>query len=399
MLINQAALWVRVLVFPDPAPARIRSGLPQWTAASCCCGFKSDTIEEPVPMGKLYHGLGFLLIFLLLFFAPLLKYVPKTIGLANDFLFGASKILRSEDGRTNILILGLGGPKNEPSGLTDTIIFFSIDRGNKNSLLLSLPRDIWIPQMRAKLNTAYYYGNRAEGAGMEWAKGFVSEIVGQPVHYTVVISFDGLVRIVDLLGGIDVDVERGFVDTKYPRPGKEDDPCGGDPQTLCRYETISFNKGPQHFDGQTALKFARSRNAEGEEGTDFARSTRQQKVILALKDRVLSPAFLLNPDKVRKMIDFTTNSLETDIPGSHLAQLSRLLLSLNREKIRSEVISEGSKDTPGLLLNPPISKVYDNQWVLVPRTESWEEIQKWVVCLLTKGNCPVEELPRQPSKV
>lgn len=342
-------------------------------------------------MGKLYHASGFLLIFLLLFLAPLFKYVPQTVSLANDFLFGSEKVLRSQDGRTNILILGLGGPKNEPSGLTDTIIFFSVDRGSGSSLLLSLPRDIWVPQMLAKLNTAYYYGNRAEGAGMEWAKDFVSQILGQPVHYTFVISFDGFVKIIDLLGGIEVDVERPFVDAQYPVPGKEDDLCEGDPKTFCRYETVSFEKGKQHFDGQRALKFARSRHAEGEEGTDFARSARQQKVILALKERVLSPAFLLNPRKIGQMIDFTTASLETDMPKSHLGQLPRLLLGLDRRKVGSEVIPETGKDRPGLLANPPISEEYDNQWVLVPRTGGWEETREWVVCLLTKGTCPIQE--------
>lgn len=342
-------------------------------------------------MGKLYHASGFLIIFLLLFLTPLFKYVPQTVSLANDFLFGSRNVLRSQDGRTDILILGLGGPKNEPSGLTDTIIFFSVDQSGGNSLLLSLPRDIWVSQMRAKLNTAYYYGNRAEGAGMEWAKDFVSQILGQPVHYTFVVSFDGFVKIVDLLGGIEVDVERSFVDTQYPIPGKEDDPCGGDPKTLCRYETVSFEKGKQHLDGQQALKFARSRHAEGDEGTDFARSARQQKVILALKERVLSPAFFLDPRKIRQMIDFTAASLETDMPKSHLGQLSRLLLGLDKGKIRSEVIPEGGKDRPGLLANPPISAVYDNQWVLVPRTGDWEETREWVVCLLTRGACPVQK--------
>ncbi|MBI2007429.1 MAG: LCP family protein [Candidatus Blackburnbacteria bacterium] len=344
-------------------------------------------------MGKLYHGLGLLLVLLLLFFAPLLKYIPQTAGLARDFLFGAKNTLRSQDGRTNILILGLGGPKNEPSGLTDTIIFFSIDSRNQNPLLLSLPRDIWIPQMRAKLNTAYYYGNRAEGVGMEWAKGFVSEIVGQPVHYTVVLSFEGFVKIVDLLGGINIDVERAFVDTRYPVPGKEGDPCGGDPQTLCRFETVSFGKGMQYFDGATALKFARSRNAEGEEGTDFARAARQQKVILALKEKVLSPPLLFNPRKVSQMISFITQSLETDIPRSHFGPLARLILNMDKGKLRLEIIAEENikNGRQGFLVNPPISSQYDKQWVLVPKAVSWEETQKWVVCLLTKGNCPIEE--------
>lgn len=353
-------------------------------------------------MEKLYHFLGkkrFFLSFLIFagllvfFFSPLLGYLPTAVSVGRDFVFGKKEIVRSESDRTNILLLGLDGGRSDPRSRSDTIIFFSIDHTNKDSLLLSLPRDIWIPEIRAKLNTAYHYGNQVDGLGIEWARRYILQITGQPIHYVVVVSFDGFTKAVDLLGGIDVEVEHSFIDRRYPIPGKEDDPCGGDLETLCRYETVSFNQGRQHFDGQTALKFARSRNAEGEEGTDFARSARQQKVILVLKDEVLSPIFLVNPPKVKQMIDFITGSLETDIPQSHLGQFAHLLLNLKKGEIRTEVISEGNKGTPGFLINPPISDEHDKQWVLVPRTGSWEETQKWVVCLLTKGDCPIKETP------
>lgn len=356
-------------------------------------------------MGKLYHSagkflfpLGIFVFVLAIFLSPTFKFFPLAVEPGKGFLFGSTRELRSQDNRTNVLILGLGGPKNEPSGLTDTIIFFSIDHANKNSLLLSLPRDIWIPQMRAKLNTAYYYGNRSEGLGMEWTKGFVSGILGQPIHHTVVVSFDGFVKIIDLLGGVNINMEKGFTDTRYPIPGKEDDFCGGNPETLCRYETISFNKGVHHLDGQTALKFARSRHSEGNEGGDFARAVRQQKVILALKEKILSPAVFLNPVKVNSMIEAVTDSLETDIPQTHIGLLARLVLDLDKERIYSQILGQEEKDKTGLLVNPPISNEHDKQWVLVPRTGSWEETQKWVVCLLTKGNCPIEETPKTHQK-
>lgn len=354
-------------------------------------------------MKRLYHSLSFgqllakhkplfftgIVVFsLAVFLSPLLKYLPSTLSLAKDFFFTPTSQLRLQEGRTNILVLGLGGPKNEPSGLTDTIIFFSIDHLKNDSLLLSIPRDIWVPQMQAKLNTAYYYGNMSEGLGMEWTKEFVSEIVGQPIHYTVVVSFDGFVKAVDLLGGLDINIERSFIDRKYPIPGKEDDPCSGDPETLCRYETISFEKGPQYFNGETALKFARSRQAEGEEGTDFARAQRQQTVILAFKDKILSADFLLNPKKASQLIEFITTSLETDVPHSHIGPLGRLLFEADRQKIRSYVLSQETKDVPGLLVNPRVSKEYGNQWVLVPRSGDWKETQEWVVCILSGKECP-----------
>jgi len=111
------------------------------------------------------------------------------------------------------------------------------------------------------------------------AKSVAEEIVGIPVHYAVVVDFDFFQKVIDELGGIEVDVETDFVDDRYPIKGREDDLCNGDPKFSCRYETVEFKKGLQFMDGGAALKFVRSRNAEGDEGTDLARIARQEKVI------------------------------------------------------------------------------------------------------------------------
>ncbi|MDO8503698.1 MAG: LCP family protein [bacterium] len=336
---------------------------------------------------------------LFLWVSPLLKYAPQGASIAKGFLF-SEKNLRLHEDNVNILVLGLGGPKNEPSGLTDTIIFSSFNlkaEDGKSSLLLSLPRDIWSPSLQAKINTAYYYGNRTDGLGMKWAADTISEIVGQPISYTVVVSFDGFVKIIDLLGGVDVLVERSFIDKNYPISGKEDDTCGGDRNLGCRYETLSFDEGQQHFDGKLALKFARSRNAEGLEGTDFARAVRQQKVIVALKDKLFAPTFLLNPIKLDQMIKLIGQSLETDIPESHLGGLARIALNARGGDLRSEVLGaigvEGATD--GFLEHPPISRKYGNQWVLTPRVDSWQPLQGWVVCLLGGEICPIGDFTKE----
>lgn len=329
-------------------------------------------------MQKLYHShkvlfsvLGAFFIIVFLFLKPLYPYVPTTLTLVKDFISADVTSLRSTDGKTNILLLGLGGPKNEPAGLTDTIIFSSVNHSGDQTLLLSLPRDIWIPEMQAKLNAAYYYGNRAEGLGIEWARDFIEEITGQPVHYVVVLSFDGFREVIDVLGGVEVDVEAGFTDERYPVPGRENDECGDDPEFLCRYEAVSFEQGLRHFDGEQALKFARSRNAIGAEGTDFARSARQQKIIFAIKKKAFSPRVFLNPQKVDRLLEISGQSVETDIPQSHFAPFAKLALKVRKTELRSEVLN-------GLLINPPISQEYGFQWVLVPRAGSWEEVHEWV---------------------
>src|SRR3990167_5619174 len=221
--------------------------------------------------------------------------ISKYTGIVYDFVFTPEKKIATTAGRTDILIMGKAGEGHTAPDLTDTIIFVSVSHIDSSVILLSLPRDIWIPSLRAKLNSAYYWGNqKQEKGGLILAKSSTEEIVGKPIHYGIIVDFSGFKRIIDVLGGIKVEVQTSFIDEKYPIAGRENDECDGDPDFKCRYESVKFDAGVQSMDGETALKFVRSRNAEGDEGTDLARSARQQKVIAATKDRVLKPdVFLL----------------------------------------------------------------------------------------------------------
>ena len=314
---------------------------------------------------------------LYLFFA-VFGFIFERVGITNygqviyNFLFAPASAVESVEGRTNVLILGKGGEGHAASDLTDTIIFASVSLGKPAVSLFSLPRDVWIPEIRAKVNSAYYWGEqKQEGGGLILAKSTVEEIVGQPVHYALVVDFSGFVEIIDVLGGIEVDVERAFVDTKYPIPGKEEDLCEGDKEYKCRYETISFEKGVQIMDGATALKFVRSRNAEGEEGTDIARAARQQKVLLGIRQKVLSPATFLSPLKLIRIWKVVMKSIESDIPAEKGAVLVRKAFSA-REKVSTFVLADE------LLLNPPSLPRFDYQYVFIPREGDWSEVHQWI---------------------
>jgi anionic cell wall polymer biosynthesis LytR-Cps2A-Psr (LCP) family protein len=264
----------------------------------------------------------------------------------------------------NFLILGIAGENHQGKDLTDTIMFASLNPYQKQLALVSLPRDIWLEKWRAKLNSIYHY------KGLPETKKTVEEILGQKTDYGIIIDFEVFQKIIDTLGGITVDIERSFDDYKYPIPGKENDLCNGDPLYRCRYEHLHFEAGRQFMDGQTALKFVRSRNAQGEEGTDFARTARQQKVILAIKDKILSKEFLLSPKKAIQLFKLITLNIQTDIPKEKYWQLLKVGLKIRNIK----TITVNSN----YLTNPPISKKYDNQWVLVPKSGNWSEIQEYV---------------------
>jgi len=302
--------------------------------------------------------------------------VTSYLGLIGDFIFTPTQKIQTMEDRTNILILGKGGEGHDAPDLTDTIIFASITHINPSLSLISLPRDIWIPELRAKLNSTYYWGNQQkEGGGLILTKSTVESIVGQPVHYGLVIDFSGFMKIVDVLGGIEVDIERGFVDEKYPVVGKENDECGGDMEYKCRYKTVSFEKGLLIMDGETALIFVRSRNAEGDEGTDLARETRQQKILAAIQTKILSSEVLLSPKKMLSAWEVVRESIETDVDASAGAILARRLFQ-TRNQIESHILSGE------LLINPSIQFKYDNLYVFIPQAGSWEEVQSWVEGLL-----------------
>lgn len=256
------------------------------------------------------------------------------------------------------------------------MVLVSIDSINRKIVYVSIPRDIWVPKIRAKINSAYYWGNqKTEGGGLVLAKSTVEEIVGQPVNYAVVLDFKVFRDVVDVLGGIKVNVENSFEDDHYPIAGREKDPCNGDPLFMCRYETVKFETGVREMDGETALKFVRSRYAKGDEGTDEARQRRQQVVIKSIKDKMLTADVLLNPWKINKLYKTVMASIETDIDMNTQAILLRAAFDA-RGNVKSYSIPDD------LLSTPPISKTYDNQYVFIPAGRSWGSLQLWFSELL-----------------
>ncbi len=329
-------------------------------------------------------GLVVVFYFLINFSGQLIKKtkIPYYFNLASNFIFTPKGIVDEINGRTNILILGKGGEGHDAPDLTDTILFLSLNNTKKNITMISLPRDIWLPELRTKLNSVYYWGNkREEGGGLILAKSSVEEILGQQVHYAAVLDFSGFKTIIDVLGGVEVDVETPFTDEKYPIPGLEDDLCDGDTEYKCRYETLHFVQGKQVMDGETALKFARSRNAEGDEGTDFARQKRQQKIIKAIEEKILDKETFLSPKTLSRLMDTFLSNLETDILEEEGAVLVRNFLD-SKDDVNSFILPEE------MLVNPPKSVKYDNLYVFIPRGDDWSEVHAWTICILEGGDCP-----------
>lgn len=279
------------------------------------------------------------------------------------FLFLSLLIFRGRRGRFNLLLLGIPGGDYPGSRLSDTIMVLSFSP--RDLALISIPRDIWIEEFGQKINTLYARG------GLSLAKEKIAQLLGIRIDGGVVINFLGFKKAIDLVGGIDVEVEHSFDDFYYPLPGKENDECGGDPQLRCRYEHLHFEKGKTHMDGDLALKFARSRQATNSaEGTDFARARRQQKIILAFREKFLSPRHLFQPQVLWGLWQISRSNLESDLG---IREILSLILHLQWRNVRSFSLDWGRENKGGLLFNPPLEEY--GTWVLVPRKD-WGEIRE-----------------------
>lgn len=352
--------------------------------------------------------LGFFLLFLFVF---ALFFSAKRLALGPGILFtflNPSGSLKEDFGRTNILLLGTGGEGHQGVNLSDTIILASISPDEKDIALISIPRDLWAPSISAKINSAYAFGeDREKGEGLKLAKKTVSEFLGLPVHYAFRIDFSGFEKAVDLVGGVDIEVGHTFDDYNFPIEGKEDDLCGytiteieedgvkkqviidatgsavlSENPFSCRYEYVHFDKGFTHMDGKTALKFVRSRMGTNSEGSDFARSARQQLLLLALKGKVFSLETILDPKRAISLAQTFGKSVDTDITDEEATSFLKMIRQLEDAEIRAFVLSNQKE---GALLENPPSSSYSGQWVLVPRGGDEQLIKDAVKSFLDQG--------------
>jgi LCP family protein required for cell wall assembly len=279
--------------------------------------------------------------------------------------------------QVTILILGIPGGKHDGPLLSDSIIVVNYDFQKNRVVTIGIPRDVWSSTLQDKINSAYAYGEaKKKGGGLTLAKAEVGAIVGIPIQYAAVINFGKFKNLVDFFGGIDINVKNSFVDHKFPIEGKENDECGGDTEYHCRYETIRFEKGIQHMNGETALKFSRSRNAEGQEGSDFSRSLRQQLVTGQIKGKIFQTILSFNLGKTRQMYWELNQSIERDIDNQQAASLIKSVMF-------GRTFKQKDFGLPRELFVVPDGSLYEGRYVLVPK-DDFNHVYLYTQCLLRK---------------
>lgn len=332
--------------------------------------------------------------------------IQNGVNFVTGLMFNKNIELKKADDNINILLLGIGGGTHEGPDLTDTVIFANIKPSKNEVNLISVPRDLWMPELAYKINSVYAI-YQEKGQGIPQTKKIIEKVLGQQIDYAVVVNFSGFVKLVDTIGGIEINVQRAFDDREYPIEGKENDLCGANPDQLprlstasaqfeafpCRYKHIRFEQGIQHMDGETALEFVRSRHAIGDEGTDFARSQRQHLVISAVKDKVFSLGIILNPVKTLSIYNLIKDNVNTDIQTDEFDDFIKLAQKMKNSKTKNYVLDTGDDKAlrSGLLVNPQDFWDYKNQWVLIPRSGNgdFSEIQKYISCITQGKICNV----------
>ena len=272
-------------------------------------------------------------------------------------------MLREEsNGRINIILLGKAGENNPGKNLTDTIIVISVDTRQKKVALLSLPRDLYteIPRTKTftKINTLYAYGLSAD-AGIAPIREAVEEITGLPLHYFLVIDFDGFTRIVDALGGINVSVEEDINDQRYPGPNYS-------------YDPFVLSKGLHRMNGALALKYVRERHDDPR--GDFGRAHRQQQVLQAMKDRAFSLRTILNPFTLNDILNSLTTHVYMDIRPDEIDNFLALAKTVDTQNITNVVVDAWRAES--LLRVSHITTEDGRQmFILVPRVGNYSEIR------------------------
>lgn len=287
--------------------------------------------------------------------------LPSSTQPSENVTYGFGQLLPTWRGtdRVTVLLLGVDERAQETGPWrTDSIMLLTIEPVSRQAGMLSIPRDLWVPipgYSDGRINTAHFLGDLYDypGGGPALAAETVSYNLGVPINYTVRVNFHAFVVLVDQIGGIDVYVEERIDDPLYP-----DNHYGYDP--------LVIEAGWRHFDGEMALKYARTRHTS----SDFDRARRQQQVVMAILERVTS--YELLPELARsapQLYETLSSSVETDLALDQILALGNLALDVEPSSIHAGVIDQSCTQ-------PWITP--DGAQVLVPIRDRMREVRDYV---------------------
>ena len=288
----------------------------------------------------------------------------------------------TDTGRINILLLGIDERESEQGPWrTDTMILLSIDPARQTAAVLSIPRDLWVTipgyDFEARINTAHFYGDLRgyPGGGPALAMATVQAVFDLPIQYYIRFNFAGFEKLIDAIGGIDLNVEAPIDDPLYPDSGYG-------------YAPLHIDAGLQHMDGELALKYARTRHGGLE---DFDRMHRQQQVIMAVRDKVtrtnMAPTIMR---EIVPLLQAMGSALKTNFTPDQLVRLIQLGTQLDPRQIQTLAIESSMTLPYHVAGNPP-------QDVLIPIRDQVRRVRDQL--LNNTADQPATQLPAPPQLV
>ncbi len=277
-------------------------------------------------------------------------------------------IKQGEPFQKNILLLGRPGNGYSGGNLTDTIILahLSQDSFDQKAILVSLPRDllVQVPQKETltKINSLYSI------AGIEGLKEKVKEITGLSIDRHLIIDLAVFKEIIDLTDGLNVYVSQDIYDPYFPGRNYS-------------YQTFDLKSGWRYLDGETALKYVRTRYTSP--NGDFDRMNRQQQVIQLLKQKVLALNPLWDFPTYLKIFNSLNENIETDLSIFELKSFYQFAREIGPDQIESTLIDK--KET-GLLTGGGVMFGQQMASVVYPVSgrNQYSEIKKYIKELLNK---------------
>ena len=292
-----------------------------------------------------------------------------------DFLFGGDTLIGESRGQINILLLGVGGAGHDGPYLTDTIIVASVKPGTNEAALFSIPRDTItnVPGVygKYKINHIYALSTAKYGLkkGLEQTRQAISEFTGLNIPYAVVVDFDGFIKAVDHLGGIDVQIDKTFTDSQYPN------------NKLGFIPPVTFKTGVEHMNGTRSLIYARSRYST----SDFDRARRQQRIIEAFGSRAKELNLLRDINIINKLFDDFSSHVVTNLEPGEIRRLGQIGTQIKGSNIYTTVLDP----TTGLVCSYLSSEL---GYHLNPCPgKSLDDIQKFVELQFARGHVASEQ--------
>lgn len=278
--------------------------------------------------------------------------------------------LENLEKKTTFLVLGtdMVSGREDSSELTDSILLLTLNAENNQVNTISLPRDLYNEAYQTRINALYYYGkDRYPDNPEQFTEEVLEEMLKIKIDHSIVLHIEDLEELIDIMGGVEVTVPVAFTDSEFPRSGV-DVSVETDPAVL--YEEISFEVGPQKMDGATALKYMRSRHSDNDEGTDNARSKRQQLVLESLVSQLKT---IRDPNTAGKLYRFYLDNFEKYISINQMISIAtpfydNFVNSENFEiKFDNQQLTIYPEDPEGVIYNPPtwqtqgewLYKIYD----------------------------------------